>query len=69
MDILIGKFADAHIAVLSEEELSALEALMNVPDRDLLAWFTGEHPVTPDFDTPLWRKLVAFHRHDGPIHV
>lgn len=42
MDILLGGYASAHIASLSQHELDRLEALMDEPDRDLLTWFTGE---------------------------
>ena len=70
MDILLGQFADARIASLNETDLEALEKLMDeIPDRDLLAWFTGEKPVDPAYDSNVWRALVEFHRHSGPIHV
>jgi len=70
MDLLLGQFADAKIAGMSEADLAVFEALLDeVADRDLLAWFTGEKPVAPAYDTPVWAALVAFHKHDGPIHV
>ena len=70
MDLLLGQFADAKIAAMSDDDLTTFEILIDaVPDRDLLGWFTGEWTVDPAYDTPVWRALVAFHRHDGPIHV
>ena len=70
MDILLGQFADARLPAMSETDLADFETLLDaVPDRDLLGWFTGEWPVEPAYETPLWRALVAFHKHDGPIHV
>lgn len=70
MDLLLGQFADANIASMSDADLDAFENLLEAaPDRDLLAWFTGERPVDPALDTKVWRALVAFHKHDGPIHV
>ena len=70
MDILLGQFADAKIGTMSEADLVAFEVLIDaVPDRDLLGWFTGEWPVETAYDTPVWRALIAFHKHDGPIHV
>jgi antitoxin CptB len=68
VDILIGKFADAHIAVLDDGELDDLEALMEAPDRDIFAWLIGEHEVPAAFNTPLFRKLKQFHTHDRPIN-
>ncbi|MBA3518669.1 MAG: succinate dehydrogenase assembly factor 2 [Rhizobiales bacterium] len=66
MDLLLGRFADAYIEALSEADLAHLEALMEVPDRDLFAWVTGRDPVAANYETPLYRALVAFHatRHE-----
>jgi succinate dehydrogenase flavin-adding protein (antitoxin of CptAB toxin-antitoxin module) len=32
-----------------------------VPDRDVLAWVTGELSVPADYDTALYRRLRDFH--------
>ena len=42
MDLLFGQFADANIADLSEDQLDTFETLLDLPDRDVLAWLTGE---------------------------
>src|SRR3954470_13585057 len=41
MDLIMGRFADATIAQLSDDELSHYERLMDVPDPQLFAWITG----------------------------
>ncbi|WP_210489840.1 succinate dehydrogenase assembly factor 2 [Microvirga antarctica] len=69
MDLIMGRFADAEIADLPEAELSAFEHLIDAVDRDLLAWITGEAPVPPEYDTPLFGRMKAFHDHASPIHV
>ncbi|MEN5081526.1 succinate dehydrogenase assembly factor 2 [Bosea sp. TWI1241] len=69
MDLIMGRFADAEIAGFDEAELDEFERLIEVLDRDLLSWVTGEVPVPEDYDTALYRRLKAFHRHDKPIHV
>src|SRR5215213_1213993 len=68
MDILMGRFADAEIGTVSEAELDELERLIEVPDRDLFRWLTGEDEVPPNYDTALFRRLRAFHTHHVPIH-
>jgi antitoxin CptB len=68
MDLLMGRFADAEIGSLSEEDLATFETLIELPDRDLLGWLTGEIPTPAEHDTPVFRRLKAFHRHDAPIH-
>jgi antitoxin CptB len=65
MDLIIGRFADARVAELSERELGELERLIEVPDRDLLAWITGEEAVPRDFDSALFRSLRDFHLRPG----
>jgi antitoxin CptB len=65
MDLIMGGFADAKVAELSERELDEFERLIEVPDRDLLAWITGEAAVPADFDSALFRDLCAFHVSPG----
>src|SRR5580698_8951447 len=65
MDLIMGGFADAKVAELSEHELAEFERLIEVPDRDLLAWITGEQAVPPDFDGVLFRDLRNFHLYPG----
>jgi antitoxin CptB len=69
MDILLGRFADSELPTLPEDQLGQLETLMEVPDRDVLMWLTGEAELPGEFDTALFRRLKAFHTHDGPINV
>ena len=60
MDLIMGRFADAAIAQLSEDELAQFEALIEVPDPQLLAWVTGEAETPADYDTALFRRLRDF---------
>jgi antitoxin CptB len=61
MDLIMGRFADAAIERLSDADLTELERLIEVPDRDLLGWITGEEPVPADYDSALFRELRDFH--------
>ncbi len=69
MDLIMGRFADAQIGTLSEAELDEFERLIEVLDRDLLSWVTGEAQVPENYDSDVFRRLKAFHQHDKPIHV
>lgn len=69
MDLIMGRFADAEIGALGDEELDEFERLIEVLDRDLLSWVTGEAEVPENYDSDVFRRLKAFHRHDKPIHV
>jgi antitoxin CptB len=69
MDLILGRFADAEIASFTEHELGDFELLLEVPDRDLFSWLTGEAETPSVYDTPVLRKIRAFHSHTAPIHT
>ena len=60
MDLIMGRFADDALAGLADAELDEFERLMEVPDRELLAWVTGEADVPASYDTALFRRLRDF---------
>ncbi|MEA2936779.1 MAG: antitoxin CptB, partial [Alphaproteobacteria bacterium] len=45
---------------LDDAELAEFERLIELPDRDLLAWITGEEAVPASVDTALFRRLRDF---------
>lgn len=61
MDLLMGRFADAEIDVLSDDELAVFEDLIEVQDRDLFSWISGTAETPETYDTPVFRRLLAFH--------
>lgn len=62
MDLIMGRFADATLEQLTRDELAEFEQLVEAPDRELLAWVTGEAEVPPNYDTALFRRLRDFNR-------
>jgi antitoxin CptB len=60
-DLILGRFADAHIGDLNAAELDAYERLLDIQEQDLLAWFTGTEPMPADQDTPMFRRVRDFH--------
>ncbi len=60
-DLIMGRFADAHLAALNDSELADYERLLDVRDQELLGWVTGEFPVPAEYDTMLFRRLRDFH--------
>lgn len=65
MDLVLGRFVDANVTALTEDEIVALEALMEAPDPELYLWIAGAAEVPSNFDSPLFRRIAAFHK-DGP---
>jgi antitoxin CptB len=59
MDLVLGRFADERMERLNAAELDQYEALLEIPDGDLLKWVTGEQPAPADVDTPLFQAIRA----------
>jgi len=64
MDLILGRFADAEIANLSDDELAQFEYLMDVPDPDLYAALTGNVPPAPEFASGLFDRIKSFQSAD-----
>ena len=45
MDLIMGRFSDAHIVELSGRELDDYEKLMELRDQEILSWIDGTVPV------------------------
>jgi antitoxin CptB len=60
MDLILGRFADAEIANLSEQELAELERLIEIPDPDLYAALTGDRPLAPEDAGALFERIKSF---------
>ena len=62
MDLIVGRFADAHIAALDERGLNDFERLIEVPNAELYAWVSGGETVPQAHDSAVLRQLIAFHQ-------
>ena len=60
MDLILGRFADAEIAAMRDDELTELERLIEVPDPDLYAALIGDQPLPPEYAGPLFDRIKAF---------
>ena len=67
MDLLMGRFADSELGTLPDSDLADLELLMEAPDRDVFCWLSGEFETPDNYDTPVFRKVRAFHTHAAPL--
>jgi antitoxin CptB len=67
-DLLLGGFVQRHIRVLDESELSALEALLEIPDNELADWLTGRLAIPDEMATPMLVRVrdEAVDRHPPP---
>lgn len=59
-DILFGRFATAHLAGFTPDQLDRFETLIAQNDMDLFNWVSGRTPVPAEFDHDVMRLLMAF---------
>jgi antitoxin CptB len=61
MDLVLGPFADAHLAGMDAATLDLYDALLHENDQDLLPWVLGQVPP-PDRFAPLIGRIGVFAR-------
>ena len=64
MDLVLGGFADAELAGLTDADLGEVEGWLDVPDQQMFAWVNGAETPPAEVDTPLFQKLRTFHVQD-----
>jgi len=60
-DLLLGRFADRHLAALSEAQLARYEKILEIEDGLLLDWITRRSAPSPEDDSDVLRLLIDFH--------
>jgi antitoxin CptB len=60
MDLILGRFADAEIENLSDDELAQFESLMDVPDPDLYAALIGNIPPAAEYANRVFERIKSF---------
>lgn len=61
MDLVLGPYADAHLARMDAPALALYDRLLNENDQDLLPWVLGQHPAPAEF-AGLIAEIAAFAR-------
>lgn len=57
MDLILGGYADDHLAGMDADEIALFEAVLGEADHDLLAWVTGQ-ATPPTRYAPLMTELA-----------
>ncbi|WP_085125575.1 succinate dehydrogenase assembly factor 2 [Tistlia consotensis] len=60
MDLLVGQFADGHLAGFDSAQLDRFEALLLEPDPDLYNWMTGAAEPPPELDHDVMKLMRGF---------
>ena len=61
MDLVLGPYADAHLAAMDAPTLALYDRLLNENDQDLLPWVLGQNPAPAEF-AALIAEIGAFAR-------
>jgi len=61
MDLVLGPWADAHLAGLGEEDLAIYDRLLEENDQDLVTWVLGQ-TAPPVAFAPLLTRIADFAR-------
>jgi len=59
-DLLLGSFAERHLASFTEEQLSCYEALLENDDSSLYDWITGRLAPPPEHDGEIMQLIRNF---------
>jgi antitoxin CptB len=59
-DLLLGSFAERHLAAFTPEQVDRYEALLGAEDADLLAWIAGRDAPPAERESDVLRLLLAF---------
>ena len=59
-DLLLGSFAERHLAGFTTEQVDRYEALLGADDADLLAWIAGRAAPPAERESDVLRLLLAF---------
>lgn len=60
MDLIIGGFATAHLAALTDAELADFARILDLPDQEMLAWVTRVERVPDHLRSPLLDRILSF---------
>jgi antitoxin CptB len=61
IDLLLGRFADAHVPDFDEKQVMEYERFLNNSDPDIYNWLIRIEPVPPAEDSSVVQMLLAFY--------
>ncbi len=59
-DLILGRFADGHLAGFDEAQLDRYEALLDCADADIFNWVSGRTAAPAEHDHDVTRLLLSF---------
>lgn len=60
LDVIMGRYAETHLAEMSGDELDQFERILGAPDPSVYAWLTGTEEIPAEYDGPVLRQIMRF---------
>jgi len=60
LDLILGRFAEAHLAGFGMGELQQFAVLLGEQDPDIYDWLVGRVPLPPRLQNPVTQRLLTF---------
>jgi succinate dehydrogenase flavin-adding protein (antitoxin of CptAB toxin-antitoxin module) len=65
LDLILGTFADQHLAKLSEKDVLDYENVLEEENPDLFKWLSGQSPIPQEYKEMEVVKLLLKHIHEN----
>ena len=65
LDLILGTFADQHLANLSEKDVLDYESVLEEENPDLFKWLSGQAPIPAEYKDMEVIKLLLKHVHEN----
>jgi antitoxin CptB len=59
-DLILGRFADTHLAGFDEAQLDRYEALLDCADADIFDWVSGRAAPPLEYSHDVTDRLISF---------
>ncbi len=60
LDLVLGQFAERHLAAMSDAEMDLYEAIINESEHDIYAWLAGRETPPEAHDNHIMRMILDF---------
>lgn len=59
-DMVIGRFAEAHLGSMTDEQVETFRLLLEVPDQQLYAWVIGREDAPDNYKSDVLTMIQGF---------
>ncbi|MDP6567762.1 MAG: succinate dehydrogenase assembly factor 2 [Alphaproteobacteria bacterium] len=60
LDLVLGQFAERHLAAMSELEMAQYEAILEEDEQDIYAWLARREPAPERHDNAVMKLILNF---------